>query len=336
MSSRVMAFIILSSLPLALSACADTAAEDAAASEAEWQTVWADEFDGDALDRSKWAPEESCWGGGNFERQCYTGRDENIRVDDGMLILSARAEKFTGPIHPPELRQPGEGTVEKSYTSGKVRTKDLASWTYGRFSARMKLPEGQGTWPAFWMMPEGAEYGRWPLSGEIDIMEGVNLRTPCAECPGGTELRTIAALHFGELPPKNTYLATKTTGEDGIDPVADWHVYSVEWGQDRIQWFVDDTIFIRLEADDWFSAAENATGPGAPFDKPFYLMLNLAVGGLLPENENGEGFDPASIPADFQIDWVRVEQCKGDEETGMACLSDAPWAGSVRGPSENY
>lgn len=304
-------------------------------SDPHWATVWQDDFEGDALDASKWQHEVSCWGGGNNERQCYTARQENVRVEGGLLHLVAQAEDFTGPLFPSGMQGSPGGERTQPYTSGKVRTLGIADWKYGRFSARMKLPEGQGTWPAFWMMPASDVYGDWPLSGELDIMEAVNLGTPCTECPGGVERRTSGALHFGDQAPDNTYWFSKTAGEREPGPSDEWRVYSVEWAEGTIQWFVDGEIFMRLDAEDWYSAAPEAEGrPYAPFDQPFYLMINLAVGGNLPEKSNDGGFDPAAFPAELLVDWVRVEQCAGDSETGRACLSNQEWSGEPMGPWE--
>ncbi len=299
-----------------------------------WEAVWSDDFDASELDRDKWRAEVSCWGGGNDERQCYTDRAENIRISDGILHLVARPEKHTGPRFPEGLRGAPGGTMERDYTSGKVRTRGLAEWRYGRFSARMKLPEGQGTWPAFWMMPAGDVYGDWPLSGEIDIMEAVNLATPCAECPGGAEHRTSGALHFGGLAPGNTYLFLKTPGERRPGPADEWRVYTVEWAQGVIQWLVDGDVFMRITSDDWHTQAPQAQGrPHAPFDQPFYLMINLAVGGNLPEKSNDGGFDPSVFPAELLVDWVRVEKCSADA-TARQCLDRQEWSGTPQGPWE--
>lgn len=299
-----------------------------------WHTVWVDEFDGATIDRSKWTPEESCWGGGNNERQCYTDRPENIRVENGILHLHAQEEAYTGPRFPDGMAGAPGGEQTQTYTSGKVRTRGLASWRYGRASARMKLPEGQGTWPAFWMMSAEDFYGTWPLSGEIDIMEAINLGTPCEDCPGGVERRTSGALHFGSAIPNNTYLYLDTTHDEAVGPSDEWRVYAVEWAEDAIQWFVNDELFLRIESDAWFTAAaQGQDRPHAPFDRPFYLMLNLAVGGNLAENKNGRGFDPAAFPASLLIDWVKVEQCSGDA-SGRACMTDTEWRGTPHGPWE--
>ncbi|WP_372530518.1 glycoside hydrolase family 16 protein [Henriciella sp.] len=298
-----------------------------------WTTVWFEDFNGDTLDRSRWTPEESCWGGGNNERQCYTDRPANIEVSDGILKLKARKEEFTAAVNHPNNKT--EALVTQQYTSGKISTHKSAAWKYGKFSARMKLPSGQGTWPAFWMMPVDAKYGPWPLSGELDIMEAVNLGTPCPDCPTGVEVRTSGAAHFGDREPDNTYLFSKTSGLEPGSPAEEWRVYALEWGEGRLQWMVDGKVFMRLTADDWYTAAPQAEGRDfAPFDQPFYIMLNLAVGGNLAEKSNNGGFDPASFPAELQVDWVKVETCDGDEATGLACLDDQEWTGTPMGPWE--
>jgi beta-glucanase (GH16 family) len=300
-----------------------------------WQLVWRDEFDSESLDRTKWQPEESCWGGGNDERQCYVDREENIQVEEGVLRLIALEGAHEGPLYPEGIAGAPGGTVEQEYTSGKLRTRGLATFKYGRFSARIKLPAGQGTWSAFWMMPEGNVYGDWPLSGEFDIMEAVNLETACAECPSGIERRTSGALHFGEQAPDNQYLFARSDGAADIGPSGEWHEYALEWAEGTIQWFIDGRIFLRLDSDQWFTGSELAAGRAfAPFDQPFHIALNLAVGGNLAEKSNGMGFDPASFPAEMQVDWVRVEQCENDPETGKACLSDQAWTGTPSGPWE--
>ncbi len=313
----------------------DLAVADTFQPDASWHLVWSDDFNGTALDRTKWNPEVSCWGGGNNERQCYVDRSENVNVENGILRLIAKEGEHVGPLFPEGMKGAPGGEEVQPYTSGKVRTKDLAAFKYGRFSARIKLPEGQGTWPAFWMMPEASVYGDWPLSGELDIMEAVNLETPCEACPGGVERRTSGALHFGAQIPNNEYLFLKTAGRRAPGPSQEWRVYSVEWAEGIIQWLVDGEIFLRLEADDWHTAAvDPQENPNAPFDQPFYLMLNLAVGGNLAEKSNGQGFDPKSFPAEMQVDWVRVEQCREDWQTGLPCLSDQEWQGEPRGPWE--
>lgn len=289
-----------------------------------WSLVWADEFDGDRLDRSRWSPEVSCWGGGNEELQCYTDRPNNIQVADGVLRLIARPETWTGPNLPPERRADADEVRTQAFTSGKIRTRGLAAWRYGRFSARMKLPGGQGTWPAFWMMPSEDHYGPWPLSGEIDIMEAVNLGAPCQACGGeGRESRVQGALHFGSPWPANKFLVQRTTLPGRVNPMDGYHTYTVEWGEGRIDWYVDGLQYFRLTSDDWYTDSPRAAGIAtAPFDRPHYLILNLAVGGRLSVQNNARGVDHAAFPAELLVDWVRVYGCETDPDRVIGCMSD--------------
>lgn len=284
-----------------------------------WSLIWSDEFNGDGLDPKKWAPETSCWGGGNHERQCYTAQAENISVSEGILKLTARAESFTGEKYPQDRADRG-GQITQAYTSGKIRTKQLAQWRYGRFEARIKLPQGQSTWPAFWMLPAENHYGKWPLSGEIDIMEAVNLGAICEDCENSdTENRSSAALHFGHAWPNNQFHTQKHILPNGPEA---YHVYAVEWSENQIDWFVDDHKIFTVMQDDWFSDGVDKTeNKLAPFDQPFYLMLNLAVGGALPDGRNEKRFNPNSFPNTLYVDWVRVYQCKADMQTGNACVA---------------
>ena len=288
--------------------CAAKKSQAVAAPQAQegWQLVWSDEFNGTALDPKKWIPETSCWGGGNNERQCYTGRAENIKVSEGVLTLTAKAERYKGLKYPQDWERRG-GSITRAYTSGKVRTKGLASWKYGRFEARIKLPYGQGTWPAFWMLPEDNHYGQWPLSGEIDIMEAVNLGAKCDECGlSKTENRSGAALHFGKPWPDNQFRGQRRAlpKEQGA-----YHIFALEWSEDQMDWFVDDFKLFTAKQPDWFTAGvSKEKNEAAPFDQPFYMMFNLAVGGGLSDSGNEKAFDPSSFPSQMQVDWVRVYQ----------------------------
>ncbi|BDI60950.1 family 16 glycosylhydrolase [Qipengyuania nanhaisediminis] len=289
---------------------------------ADWQLVWADEFEGDTLDRSKWVPEQSCWGGGNNERQCYTDRPENIAVEDGKLVLRARRETLTGPDRPPEIAADPNPLVTRQFTSGKVRTRGLHAWKYGRIEARAKVPAGQGMWPAIWMMPADDHYGSWPLSGEIDILEAVNIGASCGDCGGGRgENRTVSALHFGDPWPDNSYVSNRTALPSQALPSDDFHVYAVEWGEGLIRFLVDDRVHFTVTPDQWHTASPLARGNrNAPFDQPFYVMANLAVGGDWPESENDRGFAEDSVPNQFAIDWIRVYRCASDPQAGRACI----------------
>ena len=271
-----------------------------------WTLVWSDEFNGSQLDREKWIPETSCWGGGNNEKQCYTDRPDNIRLEDGVLKLIAKAETFTGLEMPQDWKDRG-AEITQPYSSGKVRTKGLASWQYGRFEASIKLPKGQGTWMAFWMMPEIDTYGTWPLSGEIDIVESVNLGAVCDDCEGNEdENRSIAALHFGNSWPHNQFKSTRPSIAGLTNK---FNRFAVEWEQDEIKWFVNEELVFSITAKEWFTAAvDKSENPYAPFDHPFYIMFNLAVGGHLSDSQNEKQFNPNSFPNELLVDWVRVYQ----------------------------
>lgn len=289
---------------------------------AGWELVWADEFEGNTLDRTKWTPEVSCWGGGNNERQCYTDRPDNIAVEGGVLLLKAKKERFAGPARPTEIAGRDNPPQVQSHTSGKVRTIGLHAWRYGRIEARAKVPPGQGAWPAIWMMPNDPAYGPWPRSGEIDILEAVNIGAKCKDCAGGVgENRTISALHFGDFAPLNRYVDHRNALPSLALPSDDFHVYAVEWGEGIMRFLVDDRVHLTVTADQWSTAAPSARGnPAAPFDQPFYIMANLAVGGRLSEENNAKGVAASSFPAQFAIDWIRVYRCASDPSTGRACI----------------
>lgn len=252
--------------------------------------VWNDEFDGEALDTTKWdyqygnGGEYGNPGWGNQEVQYYLNREENVRVEDGKLIITALKEDTAMP-----------------YTSARIRTitnrgVPLFATTYGRVEARIKMPVGEGIWPAFWMLPvDQSIYGAWAASGEIDIMEAKG-RLP--EQIGG-------ACHFGKVWPNNTYENQEYFFQDGTD-ITDYHLYSVEWEPDEIRWYVDNECYFTLT--DWFSQGKepgtNYAEP-APFDVPFYIILNMAVGGTFdPEAD----LDNAEFPVEMEVDFVRVYQ----------------------------
>lgn len=332
-SLRVMGLIAVT--VLSVCATAQNAVSQSSGPKAEgplsdrgWDLIWADEFDGDALDRTKWTPEVSCWGGGNEERQCYVDRPDNVSVAGGYLWLAAHDGEWTGPgVHMEHPDYPGVSKT-KPYTSGKVRTRDLAVWKYGRIEGRMELPNGQGVWPAFWMMPQFDVHGGWPLSGEIDIMEAVNLGAKCYDCDGSkVEKRSSGAIHFGKRPPDNTHVSQRRalismSDQDG-QPPDQFHTFAVEWGEGRMDWFVDGDRFWTATSDDWFTdAVDKSDNSNAPFDEEFYVMLNFAVGGNWPEGANERGVDPGAFPSALIVDYVRVYQCGLDVETGRACMLD--------------
>jgi beta-glucanase (GH16 family) len=318
MESRLL--LVLS--VVAMIAIASDAAANTDDTAKRWQLVWSDEFNGTELDRTKWKPERSCWGGGNNERQCYTDRLRNIRVFGGKLYLLAYQEKFRGPDRPLEIESKPGAKRTQPYTSGKIRTLGLASWKYGKIEFRAKPPARQGTWPAVWMMPAANHYGGWPRSGEIDILEGVNLGASCPECKGKVgENRMISAIHFGDYAPANKLKDTRVALPSFALPSDDFHIWTLEWGKGLMRFYLDGKKYWELRPGDWETASPLAKGnPDAPFDQPFYLMANLAIGGKLSEDNNDKGVAKDVVPAAFAIDWIRVYQCAEDRETGLACM----------------
>jgi len=308
---------------LALLAAAG-AAEPAGAAEAPdaagWRLVWSDEFDGPAIDRDKWDFDVDCWGGGNRERQCYTDRRRNAAIEDGRLVITARKERWTGPAFPLSQRSdPAKASARATgaFTSARLVTRGKAAWTYGKVEVRAKLPQGQGTWPAIWMLPEDARYGPWAASGEIDILEAVNLGVRCESCAGEVENRILGTLHFGGVWPDNRHRSNETALPAPLDG---WHVFGIVWRKGRIDWTVDGRVYATQAAGDWTTAG--SSDPAAPFDRPFHLILNLAVGGGLAESRGIGGVDARAYPKRMEVDWVRVWQC-GEEDASTATCNGA-------------
>ncbi len=267
-----------------------------------WKLVWSDEFDGTAIDRAKWDFDTgngfydynaNQWipGWGNDELQFYTREPENSFVEGGMLHLRAIKESHLG----------------SGYTSARLKTRKrdgsaLFNKRYGRFEFRAKLPTGQGVWPALWMLPQSDTYGTWPSSGEIDILEARGQE------PG----KILGTLHYGAQWPVNL-----NTSVDFLLPgkgtIAEFHVYALEWEPGAMRWYVDDTLFATQTF--WWSSSQVENGRGkppaneadlnpwpAPFDRPFYLVMNVAVGGRFLGNPDRS----TKFPAEMIVDHVRV------------------------------
>ena len=282
-----------------------------------WQMVWSDEFDGKEIDRTKWGFDIDCWGGGNDERQCYTDRKSNAAIVDGRLVITARRNTTTGPAYPPHMRTSAEAAKAKNtkpYTSARLTTKTRHSWKYGWIEVRARLPQGQGTWPAIWMLPEANAYGPWATSGEIDILEAVNMGVPCAACPGGKENTILGTLHFGGVWPKNAFHTEEVALPGDLDG---FHTFSIIWREGEMIWLVDGRQYARKTSDIWHTTTTDA--PNAPFDQSFHLILNLAIGGGLAESRGVGGVSGKNFPKRFEIDWVRIWQCADDPATGKAC-----------------
>jgi beta-glucanase (GH16 family) len=279
-----------------------TDAKKAAAEKPRWTLVWSDEFEGDSVDRSKWDfdigngffdDRHHVWipGWGNEELQYYTADPANVSVKDSLLTIRAVKESLHGC----------------GYTSARLKTRQrdgtpLFNKRYGKFEFRAKVPWGKGLWPALWMLPQDDIYGGWAASGEIDVMEIV----------GDKPQEVLSSIHFGSSFPKRT-LITHVHPLPGGGTVADWHVYAVEWEPGEIRFYVDGVH--TSTRDHWWSSSKNKDGVGreatraadlnpwpAPFDQPFYLVMNVAVGGNFPGAPN-----PATpFPAELVVDYVRV------------------------------
>lgn len=284
----------------------------------QWRLVWSDEFAAENVDPTRWNLIEDCWGGGNEERQCYTPRRQNVAIENGHLVLTARQEQWTGSALPVDLNAPVDSPspqTTKSFTSGKLTTQGKFSRRYGRIEMRARLPQGQGVWPAFWMMPEDNVYGRWAASGEIDILETVNLGVVCAQCPAGGENRIYGSLHYGGPWPGNVFSNRNRQAPQLLD--GGFHVFGVIWEEGRFTWTLDGEPYGSKTASEWFTSA--SSNPNAPFDEEFHLIINLAIGGRWPENEGLGGVSTANFPKRMEIDWIRVYQCDAQPTTGKGC-----------------
>lgn len=236
------------------------------------EPVWADEFEYTGLpDTSKWSYDVDGHGWGNHERQYYTAsRLENARVENGHLIIEARKEKWD----------------TSEYTSARLVTLDKGNWLYGRFEIRAKLPAGRGTWPAIWMLAAKHSYGEnfWPDNGEIDIMEHVGFH------PGYIHASAHSLKYYWRI-------GTQRTDTIYAKDVSDaFHNYILEWDPQEIRIFMDDSLY--------FTSVNDKTDWKAwPFDKPFYLILNIAVGG---DWGGQQGIDDTIWPQRMEVDYVRV------------------------------
>ncbi|WP_127845938.1 glycoside hydrolase family 16 protein [Psychroflexus aestuariivivens] len=241
--------------------------------------VMADEFDEDGTpDSSIWGYEigdgsaQGIPGWGNNELQYYTDRPENVTVENGVLIITAREEAYQGA----------------SYTSARLITRGLFEQQYGRFEARIRVPYGQGYWPAFWLLGNDCNVNPWPQCGEIDIMEYL----------GDEPASMFGTLHGPGFSGAESISKEFTLQNDRFD--TGFHVFGVEWTPSYINYYVDGNIYHSLTRED---VAEETDGEGEwVFDNPFYIILNVAVGGNLPGNPNQDTVFPQSM----LVDYVRV------------------------------
>jgi beta-glucanase (GH16 family) len=268
----------------------------------DWVLVWSDEFDGDRLDPEKWDTDigngffdyrTHQWiaGWGNEELQYYTAEPANLTVRDSLLTIRAVKESLHGC----------------GYTSARIKSRKrsgepLFAKQYGRFEFRAKVPSGKGLWPALWLLPQDDRYGGWAASGEIDVFEIV----------GEKPTEQLGSIHFGATFPARELVTHTHPLPDG-GSVGDWHVYAVEWEPGEIRWETDGLLWATQSF--WWSSSQLVEGQGvpaaraadlnpwpAPFDQPFYLLMNVAVGGNFPGLPNPQ----TAFPAELVVDYVRV------------------------------
>ncbi|MFY9843995.1 MAG: glycoside hydrolase family 16 protein [Terriglobales bacterium] len=245
-------------------------------SKPNWVLIWSDDFNGrsgSAPDSSKWVVENGGGGWGNKELEYYTDRSKNVRQENGNLVIEAIKEKFTGP----------DGVV-RNYTSARVKSQEHFSQKYGRFEARIKVPHGRGLWPAFWLLGDDFSSVGWPACGEIDIMEN-----------GGAEPATIhGSLHGPGYSAENALTGAFTFPNERV--ADDFHVFAIEWEAERVRFYVDGELYATK------TPADLPAGKHWVFDHPFFIILNLAVGGNLP----GSPEDSTTFPQRMLVDFVHV------------------------------
>jgi len=245
-----------------------------------WVMTWNDEFNGpngSKPDPSRWVHDVGGHGFGNNEHQAYTDRVENARLEDGHLIIEARKEQFTCP----------EDGIPKEYTSARLKTLGKFAQAYGKFEARMKIPPGIGMWPAFWMMGDDIEKVDWPDCGEIDVMENIGRE------PGAVHGTVHGPGYWGA-----NGIGKKVELPNGQKVSDEFHTYAVEWSPENIKWSMDGQQYFELN--------KGMLPPDAPwvFNKPFFTLLNLAVGGNWP----GPPDQSTPFPARLEVDYVRAYQ----------------------------
>ena len=241
-----------------------------------WQLVWSDEFNGpngSLPDARKWTYDLGGSGWGNKELESYTSRPVNIQQKNGNLVITARRENYTG-----------KDGIPRHYTSARIRTQGLFAQAYGRFEARMKLPTGQGIWPAFWLLGANVKHAGWPSCGEIDIMETI-----------GAPATMYSTIHGPGYSGAHG-ISAKYTLPSGERVDHGFHTYAVEWAPHDIKFFFDRHLIVER------TAASLPTGAHWVYDHPFFILLNLAVGGAWPGNPDAG----TKFPQKMLVDYVRV------------------------------
>ena len=242
----------------------------------DWVLKWSDEFNGpngSEPDWSKWVSESGGNGWGNRELQYYTHRPQNVRLENGSLVIEAISETFKGP----------DG-VKRNYTSARLKTDGRFSQRYGRFEARIQVPTGKGVWPAFWMLGDDFRTAGWPACGEIDVMEII-----------GSEPAIIRGSVHGPGY-SGTNPLTKAYALPKGEFTSDFHIFALAWESQELRFYVDGKLYATKTPGDL------PPGRRWVFDHPFFIILNLAVGGDLPGNPD----ESTVFPRRMMVDYVRV------------------------------
>jgi beta-glucanase (GH16 family) len=270
---------MIMALILALATCGNTAGSESTTTpnSRQWQLVWSDEFNGangTSPDSADWTYDVGGGGWGNQELESYTSRPENVHVQDGNLVITAREENYTG----------SDG-IARPYTSARIKTQGLFSQAYGKFEARIKIPQGQGMWPAFWLLGSNIDQVSWPGCGEIDIMENI-----------GKEPSTIHGTIHGPGYSGANGISSSFTLLNGARFADDFHVFAVEWDPAQIRFYVDGTLYKTI------SSSDLPAGTDWVFSHPFFIILNVAVGGSWPGSPDAT----TVFPQTMLVDYVRV------------------------------
>ena len=247
-----------------------------------WTLVWSDEFnlpDGSSPDASKWNLVTGGNGFGNAELESYTNRPQNAEIQNGNLVITALKESYTGA-----------DMVSHDYTSARLNTSNKFQQAYGRFEASIKIPYGQGMWPAFWLLGNDLSTKAWPTCGEIDIMENI-----------GREPSIVHGTIHGPGYSGGKGIGSPFSFSDSRKFADDFHVYAVEWSPKQIKFFVDNNLYATR------TPADLPAGIKWVYDHPFFILLNLAVGGKWPGSPDAS----TVFPQQMLVDYVRVYKPAG-------------------------
>jgi beta-glucanase (GH16 family) len=276
MEPSILVRVFLLTLALTASGYGQSASSGRPDGKSSWTLTWSDEFngpDGSLPEARKWSLEAGGNGWGNQELEYYTRRPENVHIENGHLVIIARREDYTG-----------KDGIRRHFTSARIRSQGKFSQAYGRFEARIRLPYGQGLWPAFWMLGDDIDQAGWPECGEIDIMENI-----------GKEPSTVhGTIHGPGYSGDNGIGAPFTLSSARFSD--NYHLFVVEWSPNVIRFYVDKHLYATRTPE------ELPRGTSWVYNHPFFLILNVAVGGSWP----GSPDSSTSFPQEMLVDYVRV------------------------------